>query len=129
MEIMMNNTNYADIVITRYKLPLDRHYCTYKWEGKITYPVILDPRWTEIDKLPFPLKCIEENYSHKNVYIRKDAGFGLWWRWVTLKYWLKQKINPIYYRLMITAMVWGLAYVDQGAIPSWRDLGKKPRYK
>ena len=118
----------AMIEITRHELPLGRHYLTYKWIGKPWQPVWITELFVDQQLSDFPWKLIEvdRDYSKRaGLYVRAD-GFWVVTRWMTsLKIGIQKLLGLTYYRLIITAMVWALAYVPQGDIPSWRHLGKK----
>jgi hypothetical protein len=123
--------DYAEIIITHNELPLGRHYLSYEWKGKPTQLVrisrkAIDFGELDIDKIPWPLAQVDEDYQWGiTYYARKDAWFGLY-RWlVVFRYFLRRKVELIYYRLLLTAMVWGLAWIPQSEIPTWRHLGRR----
>ena len=120
---------YAEIHITRHELPLGRQHLTFDWIGSPLKPVRISVspfRGFSVDKLPWPMIKIESDPAWGvDCYLRID-GFLRPWSWlVRFRYWIKRLLEPIYYRLILTAMVWGLAYTPPGTVPSWHDLGKK----
>lgn len=118
--------NLARIVCTQHQLPLGKHYITYEWEGKKHWPVIISDRYLNIYDLPWPLELIDRDWvsSYTGVYMRTDTKFPFWW-FTKIRVSIGKLIRPIYYRLILTAMVWGLAYVPNYEAPSWKHLGKK----
>ena len=119
---------YAYIFTTRHQIPIKGFYETYEWVGKKHLPVIFSRGMEDVvDKLPFPLKRIDEHdpFIDGYKYIRTDVNF--WW--ITF---LKTKLSYVwmwfYCRFIITLNVWGLAYTNPACVPSWRDIGKKRPY-
>jgi hypothetical protein len=118
-------TEYAEILAHDHELPLERRYTTYEWKGKPSAPVIIG-RWMEVKDLPWKLRLIEkEPYWDAGIYARTD-GYLLLFAWLTAaRYALRKAWQWVSYRLILTAMVWGLAYTPPWETPSWRDIGRK----
>jgi len=124
---------FTTIEYTKEELPFGTVRYSYKWVGSPFQPVaiskVLKPEF--IDNLPWPLVRVDVDDSRPwdvDYYLRID-GFLRPWSWlVRFRYWIKRLLEPIYYRLILTAMVWGLAYTPPGTVPGWRDLGKKNPY-
>lgn len=115
---------YAMIKITMHVtevLPLRSIYTySYCWIGSPHLPVIVCDEDQHLNALPWPLVKIEDRFEAKGgVYVRRDTG--LWWLWYWGMYRARNVLLPIYYRLIYTAMIWGLARVD-GRVPSWSDV-------
>jgi hypothetical protein len=134
---------YATIIATWHQLPLGRRHVTYKWEGDANLPVIIDRQTLrfelnqsvdefpkEINFLPWPLKLIDDDDEaywcyDGALYSRTDGLNKLlwlyyWWRTRARRYW-----HPFKYRLLLTLMVWGAAYIPEFERPSWRHIGRK----
>jgi len=120
---------YAQIIGTRHSLPFGRHYVTYEWLGKPTMPVQIAFGYEDeiLGHLPWSLKEVQKDYCHlTTIYVRKDGALAIMAAFTAAKYWLRCRFIKIYHRLIITAMVWGLAYVPEAEVPSWKDIGRKP---
>lgn len=113
--------NNADIEVTRHNInPTNGVYYTYKWIGSKYSPVEISDE-IDISVLPWKLKLIDR-FPHKRsaLYMRKEFLI------FTFPYEIKKIFMFIYYRVISTLMVWGLAYTPEGCVPSWKDIGKKP---
>lgn len=126
--------NLAHIICHQHQLPLGRYYTTYEWEGKKHWPIFIDDRFLgiygvpRIEHLPWPLELVDRRGDVLiSVYMRKDTTIP-YWLLTKIKYKIKKFFYPVYCRLILTAMVWGLAYVPDYEVPSWKHLGKK-KYK
>lgn len=121
-------SNYAHITVTRHELPLNRFYETYSWEGKKHWEVVLPFYFYtrhDINKFPWPLEVVDYHSDWLDIVcMRKDTAIP-YWLFTKIKYKTKKLVYPVYHRIILTAMVWGLAYVPDYEIPSWRHLGKK----
>jgi len=118
----------AKIIIHNHELAFGRRYETYEWDGKPWWPVEISKIYeNELDNIPWPLKKIGESswMSETGIYIRKDGALAIWAFLVDMKIRVSWFIQWFYVRLIMTAMVWGLAYVPVSEIPSWRHLGKR----
>ena len=115
-------TDYARIIIREHELPLGRgRTYTYELEGPPNAPVLI-PNWVDLKDLPWKFVFYDNDYMYDGkIYIRASAF--TWF--VIAKHKLRQAWQWFAYRLIITAMVWGLAYTEPGVTPSWSDLGKK----
>jgi hypothetical protein len=118
----------ADIIITRHNIYHNYHYYTFKWEGKKTATTLIDRESYELFKNQFPwkLKVIEFNLmANSYVVARKDNVLCI----NAICHWIKAYAKRITIktkcRIIITAMIWNLAYVPDGEIPEWKHIGKK----
>jgi hypothetical protein len=118
---------YSRIISHYHELPFGRHYITHEWEGKPNQPAFISYfSWTEIKDYPWPLTKIGDRPEEGGaLYARKDGWLWANSYWMRGRLWIRKRLELVYYRLIMTAMVWGLAYVDPGSIPSWRDIGKR----
>lgn len=74
---------------------------------------------------PWPLRLVNQEIDFiRNAarYVREDSPW--WWLW-PLRFRLAQRWRWLNVRLIYTAVVWGLAHVPEGSVPSWRHLGIK----
>lgn len=101
---------------------------SYKWIGDKDSVLTLSSNFSDfydddISNFPFKLVKIDED-GPLGFYIRKDSRF--WWLRL---FWHKAKAacRPINYRLILTAHVWGVVYVVNGARISWRDAWREAR--
>ena len=110
------------------QLPLTGRVITYEWQGDRRWPVWVSDivlETTRFEDLPWPLKKIERDPSRRAwLCVRTDVG-PLPYLYHRLRAAIRDAISPVYYRLILTAHVWGLAYVPQWEAPSWRHLGRK----
>jgi len=120
--------NEAEIIAHYKELPRGRFYYEYEWEGNKSGLVRIN--WEFLCRhpfrsLPWKFMIVEENPGYY-ICIRHDVFSGrvkgLYYRFFNF---LKRKFRVIYYRIILTLEVWGLAYSEDGGIPSWRDIGRK----
>ena len=112
----------ANLLKERKEIWPGRYIETYKWEGNVNDTVFLDD-YIDINSLPFPLKKVDFSYSTGLcVYIRTDTKF---WRITELKILISKFVTKLNSRLIATAVIWGLAKVNPGEIPSWKSLFKR----
>jgi len=102
-------------------LPGRRVYQTVAvdWVGPKTLPVRLVHDHDYI--LPWPLQEVGfDEMSCATLYIRTDVGRP----WLTLFYKTKFYIASlrIRERFILTLMIWGMAKVESGKIPTWSDV-------
>ena len=100
----------------------------FEWRGDRRKPakVFIGPadRIERLEDLPWPLKVIERDHAiDLAVVVRLDSGLSCHYYWCRaamrrLKQWLSV-------RLILTAQVWGFAYVPYGEIPSRKHLFRK----
>jgi hypothetical protein len=126
------NREYARLVYQRQELIDGRYLVTVKWEGNPCLPIVVDPRFSsrefEIAQQSWPLVKIGQTRDWMkpcDVYARTDVGLGIPARYHRLRYWLRRKTGPLKARIVMTAMIWGLAYVPEGEIITWSHLGKR----
>lgn len=116
--------------ITEHELPFGKSYRTYHWPAKPWQAVLIGDRAIEY-RHEMPWKLVEvERYPEwrGSLYVRSD-GFLLVTRCLmAVKIKVKKLLELVYYRLILTAMVWGLAYVPDFEAPSWRHLGKQRKW-
>ena len=135
----MPETTFATLECTRREILRGRYVTTVRWVGPPTGTVDVDPwivrQLTGRDDLPerlnlggYPLRKVGENETinpARGVYARADAAFGLAWPWHKLGRAVLPALSLLRGRLVMTLMVWGLAWVPEAEIPSWRHVGKK----
>ncbi len=119
------------IIVTRTDLPLGRVSFSYEWDGEPNWPIRISGYYLDehpLETLPWPLMKVEDGerwLDDAAIYMRKDGRWAIYAWFTKARYSIKKFLHPIYYRLIITAMVWGLAYVPEATVPSWRNLGRK----
>jgi hypothetical protein len=119
---------YARIEANYHGVLRGRGYYTYDWVGPKTAPALiaswLDSAWFEL--LPWPVREIEcDTLIPSKCVVRTDVGGGLpalWMEWRIKTHRLRVMLKA---RVIITLMVWGLAWVDEAVEPRWSDIGKK----
>jgi hypothetical protein len=111
---------YAEIKETRHLLPTDRYYSTYEWVGRPWLPVLIN--CLDIKLLPWKLKLVREDYlMMAGIYVRTDKLY-----WLTgMAICIKNIWNGLEARIVMTAFVWGLAYVPPYVVPNWGCMFKK----
>lgn len=105
-----------------------RKYRTYEWYG---------PRWglawvdervlDELQALHWPIRVIGLDWRQARYLVARTDGACLitaWWHDLRMR--ARNLLALVKARLIITAMVWGLGYVPEGEIPSWRHLFRRP---
>lgn len=119
-----SDDTHATIVVTNHALPMGARYCTYEWQGDKRKPVFISHHLTtEIEKLPWPLKKIDDNYPFGcGEYMRTDVDLGLTALLWAIRRGAGQWAHWVNVRLIVTCAVWGLAEFDDFARPSWSDL-------
>lgn len=117
--------NLAKIEVTHTVIhPTGRFYRTYKWIGKRDWPILIDCM-VDLEDLPFKLHLIEPRYDiGGGLYIRKDAFLPFGWA-IVIKYKARDAYWIFFNKFMATLNIWELAYTPHGAVPSWKDIGKK----
>ncbi|ELS01202.1 hypothetical protein Xen7305DRAFT_00009040 [Xenococcus sp. PCC 7305] len=91
----------------------------YRWVGDPSSFAYLTGK--EVPLVPWPLIVIDDCSPHfESKVVRTDVVFYAIARFqadfLKLTFWIKRNISD---RILLTCMVWGLAYVPLGAIPSW----------
>ena len=119
-------SNYADILVHQHIIePTNSVYRTYEWQGENHWPVFVSDNIR--NELPWSFIDVERNLaSSASLCIRKDALLPFGYA-VIVKIKFVDVLRFIYYRTIATLMVWELAYIPSGCIPSWRHIGKKPK--
>ncbi len=123
--------NEAQVIITTNELPLGRVSYSFQWEGEPNWPISISRYFLDefpLETMPWPLMKVREGESILDdyaIYMRKDGHWAIYAWFTKARYSIKRFLQPIYCRLIITAMVWGLAYVPEATVPSWRNLGRK----
>ena len=100
----------------------------YRWEGKEStvrvsmdlFPEVKPEVGTRFNVGPFRLRVMEVEWvAHRFNCVRIDSLNGqLHYYWHRCN----RGLDIIYRRLIMMAVIWGLARYDHGTIPSWRDL-------
>ena len=110
---------------------LDPHQRVWEWHGSKTLPIALSESEFEISPVPLRKIALDNEHFETTVYVRKDIGS--WW---ALYYWLVGRwLTHTYYferfqqKLIVTAHVWGLAYIPPGEVPNWECIGKRSAYR
>lgn len=119
----------AEIVATRHDLILGRCYFTYEWCGPSTATAWLPDKFKDIfqdHSMPWPLMKVERSMSRRAWRVaRRDTWLGIpalaWW----LRYQVWRVVDDVYYRAIMTLMLWGLAWVEPWEEPSWRNIGRR----
>lgn len=68
---------------------------------------------------PYRVRLIEPRYEYRGWLVIRETPFAWLYAWL---YRMQRPVSLAYYRLIITASVWGLAKCQQGAIPHWTDI-------
>lgn len=114
---------YAYILMSVKEILPGRYEHTYEWKGDRKWPVILGNGMIQkIGELPWKLRKVEDDICRGSIYVRNEPGLYTYW-WLRIH--LLNFLRSIQCRLIYTLMVWGLAWVDGGEIPSWRCVGRK----
>lgn len=126
--------DYAQILVKRSEIARGRYHLEFEWVGSPYWPIRINWQIFESDdfkQLPWPIKEIENADEWRGTiiktFLRTDVPWHLSWLEWKLRRGLRRLFGLIYERLIISAMVWGLAYVPEGEAPSWKHLGKKPK--
>jgi hypothetical protein len=122
----------AEILATRHQTEVfpQHSWATFEWEGSKYEPAWIDLRVFNCNKeeFPWPLAVIETiDWDRSALVMRKDVGWNLWWRLVKAKKILGHKFIGIKAKIVLTAMVWGLANWPEGTVVSWKYMFKKPQ--
>ena len=107
----------------------DCFYTKYRWEGgKVAYcslrwlPADLDKGLTVGARFwlgDLHLVIVDFNTDALCIRVSQVSRFA----WVTIvKTWIHRQSRTLYYRLIRTAEIWGLATIDPACYPSWNDL-------
>jgi hypothetical protein len=112
---------YAEIKETRHLLPMDRYYSTYEWIGSPWWPVRIEHYW-DVKQFPWKLKLAKEDFlMMRGIYVRTDKLY-----WLTgIAICIRDIWAGLEVRIVMTAFVWGLAYVPPYAVPNWGCMFKK----
>jgi hypothetical protein len=109
---------------------------TYTWVGSkyATVWVSSDYRTYALPKLPWPVKVLSKpGDSLNDAYeiVRKDVGWHLWWILVSIhrKLFRSYAYGHFKWRVLKTFEIWGLAYVPEETVLSWRNIGRKHEKK
>ncbi len=133
---------YADLICHRREILPGRYETSYTWDGDPNGTIELDRfmlercgAWTNgakgfPERLNFfgiPLRLVKHSlYTGNGIYARVDTtAHGLNWLYLRGRAAVHPFFARLKSRLIYTAMVWGLAWVEPHAIPSWHDIGKK----
>jgi hypothetical protein len=115
---------YAEILVHQHTIePTGAQYRTYEWIGRKYWPIFIgdDVR----NRLPWSFLEIEKSLDGRvTLCVRKDALLPIGWL-IIAKVNTVNVLQWVYYRIIATLMIWGLAYIPNGTIPSWRHIGKK----
>lgn len=132
----------AEIIVHERELLPGRMSRTYEWRGLSSWPVLIHgntlSRLMEqpfkgngypeiVDCFPWKLRLIDEAAYHLNgaYYVRTDSGM---WAYLWMMVRANRMIQTLKQRIILTLMVWGLAYVEPGELISWRCVGRKWPY-
>lgn len=125
----MPDSEWGMISVKRVPMPFDTFREEYYWNGKgyktrissafveDSPDVILSSRRLKIG--PFSLRVLEFDPSTMSYLCVRDSLPG---RFAEVKYHARYLSQNIYYRLILTAYVWGLAQRSEGTLPSWKDI-------
>lgn len=111
-----------------------RYLDCIEWLGDPSLPLIYDTRKMELFEreglIPWNLEKQQnselDGYAMFGTYYRTDAGMSyIYYRFQSDVLWFVNKLKWIGSALIMTAMVWGLAYVPMGEYPTWQHLGRK----
>jgi hypothetical protein len=126
------NTQYARIIIHQHEIARGRHYQTYEWDGSPYWPVRVDAYEAQewLNSYPWPLHKISTDPFGGDyaTYMRLDILGGWWARGYVARRLAVQSLKWFHCRLVMTAMVWGFAFVPIYEEPQWKHL-KWPRNK
>jgi hypothetical protein len=112
-------TEYAEIIVHSAYVPGynqgGRYINTYEWKGSKNAPVLINYWDYEDDgnKFTWPLKLVSRNYaSGQDTYIRTDANPLARFYYIA-KEKIMHKTSVTKYRLLRTAVLWGLGKDNQ----------------
>ncbi len=127
---------YAEIIFHEKRNPLtgNSFIARYEWQGSPYLPVKIERAfWKEAQHLlPCRLEVIDESWLYCYVVaIRTDVTIPsyAYYRFESDVLRLVDAMKWVGGSLVLTAQVWGLAYVPIGAYPSWQHLFCKSPYK
>ncbi len=105
---------------------LNRKYYTCKWKGPRNGWVCINNELVDgFDRFdfPWPLKKIGYNPECNTTWYVRTDSYTWWWSYLKLIFrnrWIHVKM-----RIIMTLMVWGLAYIPHGEIVGWYQVGRK----
>jgi hypothetical protein len=124
---------YAEILVHQWPNPLGGEPTTsFEWKGPINAPVEIGWDFSRKlggeSRLPWRLKKIGTSYhGFAYIYVREDIPlFPKTVQWLETR-WLAhcRAFNTLEARIVLTAHVWGLAYVHPNEEPRWSCLGRR----
>ena len=134
---MIRSEQMARILVKRTEIFRGRFEETYEWQGEPHWPVEIGGYyWRQVDespadivaRLPWPMTLVREfgEFGAGDIYMRTDGRN--WWhaRWTVARYAVAKRWGWFARRLILTLMVWGLAYVGEAEVITWSAVGKKP---
>ena len=96
------------------------------WQGMPTLPVFITDMERQTWPWPWPLALVEEMpYRGGALYARTDGLNRLAWLWHRASAPARRAALSLRTRVVLTLMVWGLAYCRAGDVPAWRDIGRR----
>lgn len=117
----------AEIIVHEEELVRGRVSRWFEWRGTGLARVSQFSIFRE-DDIPssWKLKLVKRDDQLGMMYYARSDGlsFFSWLYWLVHTK-LGSMFLRIYYRFILTLMVWGLAYTEVGCVPSWRDIGKR----
>ncbi|MBD2005613.1 MULTISPECIES: hypothetical protein [Cyanophyceae] len=129
MDIVVNANAMEEtyILVRSHINPLDGSvYKTYEWQDTSAPVRINRELYPEIKDL-WQIEVIKEDRLYLTC-IRTDTPFP-WYAYHRFQRDICKLVDFFKYeigcRLILTAQVWGLAYVPPGEVPNWKHLGKK----
>jgi hypothetical protein len=107
---------------------LNRRILTFFWEGPRTATVLVSmDLWEEVkEQLPWKVRIVgKDERRYAFIIARADGPYFFSWLYHTAKAHLWNWTAGFKARLVMTLVVWNLAYVPDGEIPGWRHVGKR----
>ena len=121
----------AKIIVHSHEIALGRSYLTFEWDGPAWGVISISGELLcEIELKYLPWELVKVDYraaTDSHYYARADVARGLWAKFVLECNFVRSALSEFKARLIMTAHVWGLAYVPENCYPDWEHIGKKRR--
>lgn len=121
-------TEYAEIRVSQSEFLGRLMERRYEWIGPLAAPVRVQyHQCLDLSELPWRLTKLYDDFLWGGaVCVRQDGPRALTGRITKARYVCRTAATSVRCRVIMTAMLWGLAHVPPNEIPSWCHLWKKP---
>lgn len=120
-------TTQAQILVQETTLPFGRRHRSYEWQGsRFATAEVSFGLYVPLKKeAPWPLKVVGDDFQNgRRIIARADGAAAFSWLYHSAVGWWSRTTGLTKSRLIITLMVWNLAYVPEGGMPDWCHVGK-----